>query len=232
MAGGLPPGVVDQSFDAKFLKGPVWRLDDPVQADQAVAAARVFGVRLISARLDPAQDLSARGFRRIETLVTYEGPLDPTAQTPPGIRAGRPEDAPACAEIAVRAFTLDRWHADPRIPDPAADAFKRAWVENDVRGRADAVLIAEDAGGAVEGFLLVLERRDAAVIDLIAVDDRAQRRGVGRRLLTALSAACADRRRVGRAGTQETNHAACRLYESAGWRVVDRKVTWHWTPDD
>ncbi|MEQ8601989.1 MAG: GNAT family N-acetyltransferase [Marivibrio sp.] len=231
MAGGLPSGVVDQPFDAQFLKGPVWRLIDPQAAAAAVTAAKVFGVQLIVARLDPVQDLSPFGFRRVETLVTYEGALDPQTAELEGVRRGEPSDAGACADIAVQVFTHDRWHADPQIPNAAADAFKRAWVENDVRGRADTVLIAEGAGGGVDGFVLALERERTAIVDLIAVSPRAQGRGVGRRLLRALAAECGQRRRFGRAGTQETNLAAARLYESAGWRVADRQIGWHWTPE-
>jgi dTDP-4-amino-4,6-dideoxy-D-galactose acyltransferase len=213
------------------LKGPVWRLVDPQAAGSAVTAAKVFGVRLIAARLDPVQDLSPFGFRRVETLTTFEGALDAPTGWPDGVRRGEPSDAGACADIAVQAFTHDRWHADPQIPDTAADAFKRAWVENDVRGRADTVLIAEDERGGVDGFLLVLERERIAIIDLIAVAPKAQGRGVGRRLLQALAAECGQRRRLGRAGTQDTNLAAARLYESAGWRLADRQTGWHWTPE-
>ena len=230
MAGGLPAGVVDLPFDAQFLKGPVWRLVDPQGAAAAVTAAKVFGVQLIAARLDPVHDLSAVGFRRVETLTTFEGALDPQASWPDGVRWGEPSDAGACADIAVQAFTHDRWHADPQIPDTAADAFKRAWVENDVRGRADTVLIAEGDGRGVDGFVLVLERDRVAVIDLIAVAPKAQGRGVGRRLLQALSAECGQRLRFGRAGTQETNLAAAKLYQGAGWRLADRQTGWHWTP--
>lgn len=227
-----PDGVRDQPFDAQFMKGPVWRLEDPGQAVEAVATARPIGIRLIHGRFDPVVDLSGLGFRRIETLVTYEGPLDAAAEMPAGIRPGDPADANACREIAGAAFTHDRWHADPVIPDRAAVAFKGAWVENDLRGRADTVLIATDPADAraVQGFLLVLERRGVAVIDLIAVAPRMQGGGVGRRLMAALSAACGGRCAIGRAGTQETNLAAIRLYERCGWRLVDREITWHWTP--
>ena len=230
MVGGLPPGVSDRAFDAQFLHGPVWRLDDPTHAGEATAAARVFGVQLISARVDPAVDLGAFGFRRIETLVTYEGALDATALMPAGVRLGDGADAPACAEIAAAAFTQDRWHADPEIPARAADSFKRAWVENDVRGRADSVLVATDVEGVVQGFVLVLERESVAVIDLIAVAPSAQGQGIGRRLMAALSAQCGPRCTRGQAGTQATNTASCTLYAGAGWRWIQRQITWHWTP--
>jgi GNAT superfamily N-acetyltransferase len=220
-----PQGVSDQPFDAQFLDGPVWRLEDPRAAVEAVATARPIGIQLIHGRFDGSVDLSGLGFRRIETLVTYEGPLDPTAEMPAHVRPGAANDADACREIAAAAFTHDRWHADPKIPDRAAVAIKGAWVENDVRGRADRVLIATDPEEPrrVQGFLLVLERRGVAVIDLIAVAPRAQGHGGGKRLMQALSAECGGRCALGRAGTQETNLTAIRFYERSGWRLADRR---------
>lgn len=228
-----PDGVQEQPFDAQFLDGPVWRLTDHRRAAEAIATARAIGIRLIHARFDPVVDLGGLGFRRIETLVTYEGRLDPTQAMPEAVRLGEPSDADACREIAAAAFAHDRWHADPAIPDRAAVAFKGAWVENDLRGRADTVLIAVDPDEprSVQGFLLILERRGVAVIDLIAVAPRAQGRGVARRLMQAMSATCGVRCAMARAGTQDTNLAAIRLYERHGWRMADRQITWHWTPE-
>lgn len=225
-----PDSVTDQPFDAAFLGGPVWRLDDPADAEPVVAAARAAGVRLVFCRTDVGVDLFAAGFRRVEELVTYEKALSGAAPMPPSVRIATPEDAEPVADLAETAFRFDRWHADPHIPDFAADAFKAAWMANNVRGRADSVLLAVDEGGTVQGFNAVLLRDDTAVVDLIAVAAEAQGRGIGTSLLRAAEAHYAPRARRIRIGTQANNTTSRRLYERLDYREAAHAATWHWTP--
>jgi ribosomal protein S18 acetylase RimI-like enzyme len=226
-----------QPFDGEMLGVPVARLTVPrcvasgILAD-AVGDWRHQGLGLVSCRVPEAwhaerSALVHAGFREIETLVTYQrGPLPPPL-VPAAVRAARDDDRDACMAIAARAFRHDRYHVDPAIDDEAADRLKARWVANAFAGRAAARLVADVGHGPV-GFALGLTRGDAGLLDLIAVAPEAQGRGLGAALLAGFVAHYAGR--ATRAGTQEANRASCRLYERAGYAVVARDVTLHWTP--
>ena len=174
--------------------------------------------------------LEGNGFQAVETLVTFRHALAdvPTAE---GVEPALPAEADACIAIARHAFTRDRLHRDPRIPDAAADLVREHWVRNDLGGRADASLVVH-VEGAVVGFNLCLLEGDEAVIDLIAVDVDHQHRGIGRRLVEGALARYRGRARTMRVGTQADNTASIKLYLGTGFMETDRKITLHWINQD
>ncbi|MEX2650565.1 MAG: GNAT family N-acetyltransferase [Alphaproteobacteria bacterium] len=190
------------------------------------------GIRLVSCRVpvDWAEGMKAlvnAGFRQMEILVTQE--RDPT--TPPSrpkkVRHHAPDDRNACVGIAARAFSRDRYHLETLIGDQAADRLKAQWVANGFNERSDSILVVDEGYGPI-GFALGLIREGVAVLDLIAVKPESRKRGLGTALLDGFLAHY--RGMTARAGTQENNYAALRLYENAGFRVVARAATFHWTP--
>lgn len=227
------PVLTERSFEAEHLGGPVFDCADPERAAAAVEQARKAGAILVSCRTEGAgTHLSNAGFRKVETLVTFErktagriveGPI--TA----AVRSGGVEDIPACRRIAVAALRWDRFHADPRIDDRAADTLKADWIENDLRGRADVTFVVE-ALGNVAGFCAMLLRSDVAVIDLIAVDPDRQGQGLGRALVAAALDHYRDRVAAMQVGTQAGNPSSLNFYRSMGFEEIRRADTWHWMP--
>jgi ribosomal protein S18 acetylase RimI-like enzyme len=229
----IPKGCQEHPFDASILGRPVWSLVDLEQAANVVADAPAHQVGLIFRR-GPAQEgeiLEPAGFRKIETLVTLACPLPTEKQAlPPGIGIAQKADADAISDLAAQAFRSDRWHQDPNIPNDRADAYKAAWAHNDVMGRAGVILITLTEAGEVTGFNALLFRGDDLVIDLIAVAPSRQGQGLGHRLVQAGIAYGAGRFKTLRAGTQESNEASLRLYDSHNMQQAGRAHTWHWTP--
>ncbi|WP_161973697.1 GNAT family N-acetyltransferase [Hwanghaeella grinnelliae] len=225
--------MTERAFEAAHLGGPVFDCADTGNAVQAVSQGREAGAVLISCRTEGEGDaLAAAGFRKVETLVTLERrslkPLD--GRLGRGlVRAGGVADVPACRRVAVEALRWDRFHADPRIDDQAADALKAEWIENDLRGRADRVFVAE-VDGAVAGFCAMLLRADLAVIDLIAVAPDKQGKGIGRALVAAAVDHYREQMTAMLVGTQAGNPASVSFYKSMGFQEVKRADTWHWTP--
>lgn len=241
-----PPALIAQPFEAAFLGGPCWRLNLPPEGcepealagflrDVEAAEVALLTCRIDAGRNDLASVLEAAGLRRVERLLTLARPLEeqgPPAGTPGvTVEAGGPGDRAACGQLARVAFTSDRFHADPTIPDPAADALKARWAENALTGRADAPLVARDPAGRVIGFNMCRfdPKTRQAAIDLIAVAAEARGRGVGRALVEA-----ALRHYRGRAerllvGTQADNAASLALYRASGFEVVAEQLTYHLT---
>jgi GNAT superfamily N-acetyltransferase len=113
-------------------------------------------------------------------------------------------------DIAERAFTRDRFHADPEIPDEVADRIKRDWVDAYLRGeRGDRLLVAE-RDGRPAGFLAEMVRDGVSVIELIGVAPEARGSGAGAALVAATPA-------PSEVGTQAANVGATRFYERLGY---------------
>lgn len=226
--------MTPQPFDSAILGGPVYRaelkdvaqiptLEESIPDDAGLVSVRV--------RPDWVNVMEITRFREIERLVSFERPLSPADgdPLPDGIRLGGPDDAEACADIAGRCFSFDRYHADPMLDDAAADESKRAWARNNLTGRGDAAFIAEFRG-RVMGFNLCLRGEDWALIDLIAVAPEAQGLGLGKALVQAAIRHYAGMVPVMRVGTQTTNEASMAIYAANGFTKTDEMVTFHWTP--
>ena len=232
---GFP--VDELSFEAGFLNCPVWRLRDAGAAAETVLEARKRNVGLILCRLPEDAALAGRldqaGFRKVEVLVTLACPVQ-KREMPMGVSLSErsEEDALACSKIGRSAFRYDRFHADPRIDDAAADALKATWVANSVRGRADSILLYRDADHRIAGFNACLydENSRSAIIDLIGIGIGSQRKGIGTRLIDGMHAHYFGRAEEIRLGTQLANEASIAFYRRNGFEEVKREQTWHWMP--
>lgn len=132
-------------------------------------------------------------------------------QTPTTVRRASQRDLDAIDRIEQRSFAQDR--------------FPRRNLRRVLQSPASLFLIA-DADGAPAGYAMLLFRRGASVARLysIAVDPGFRGRGVGERLLNAAQAAAAgrgaDRLRL---EFRPSNSAAQRLYERAGFALLERR---------
>lgn len=233
------PQVTVSAFESSFFGGPVWRYtpDGAFAPAECAAAAASEDVRLVSCRIPSESDralvsaIEQAGFRRIEELVTLRRPVEPAPKALRDVAPAREGDGEACVAIAVAAFRQDRYHADPRIPDEVADAIKAAWVRNDIAGRADLSLVARTPDRSLAGFNLLVRDGDEAVIDLIAVSPATWKSGYGKALVAAGLQAYAGSVETMRVGTQASNTVSLALYQSLGFRIVDRQLTYHLVPD-
>lgn len=248
---GALGGWAPLAWDSEVLGVRVGRCTSPVwwgggEVDAALGAVTAAasqcadgaGIDLLILRTD-ARDatlprlLAGEGYWLADTLVTFLADPREAAdgEGGAGVDAARADDLPTLREIA-RAFRTGHFHADPRIGRARADGLYVRWVENSLAGRADAFLVARDDDGRPLGFLTC--RLAAAygpphgVIELVAVDRRAQGQRVGRRLVDAslrwFAQAGAGSVEV---GTQVDNLAAVHLYQRAGFRAAAFSHTFH-----
>lgn len=190
-----------------------------------------------------AENLRKDGWREVEVLETWAGTLwkpqmsDLTTDTlyPIG-RLAIPADMPACIDIARRAFIHDRLHRDPEVPKEVADQAKEDWVRRIFGSRYGPRMWVAETERKLSAFAAVKhwrgdDRNDfGAVVDLIAVDPECKKtRGLGSRLLRAALEYVASGYMHVRAGTQESNTPAKKMYSSLGMRPVYRQRTFHKT---
>lgn len=233
------PVLSASPFETQFFGGPVLRLtleDEPAVAQLPEVLHPVFNDRaakLVSCRFDSSwseavRALEAFGFRKVETLVTLEGPT--SAMEGGDVEYGRQSDEQDIESIGRAAFSFDRFHADPDVPKAVADNIKGAWVVNNLRGRADANIVVRE-NGRVTGFAQCLLHGDAAIVDLIAVAPERAGRGGGARLMSYVNRHYAAKAARIRAGTQAANLRSLAMYRRLGMAAQKTETTMHWSPD-
>ena len=231
--------LVKQSFDSSILGGAVYRLDISDKTEIPAMLGMVpDDAILVSARLPTAWSRPARnsGFREIETLVYLQRDLDEKDHqhrvpdsSHPSIRFSNPDDGEFCAAIAEAVFLSDRYHADSMVSETIANQIKAAWARNEVNGRTDKTFIWEE-NGAIAGFNGCLLHDRIMTVDLIAVSQAHQGRGIGAALIEAAFSYYSGKADSVRIATQDSNIGALALYQKLGFVETARFSTLHYVP--
>lgn len=174
-------------WDSAFFGVPMARLNHVLAAEHTpdTVVAKALDATLtacldadfphVTARVDVADQrtlalLQARGFRLVDTLVTYTVPPKkrPAARvrTVGRIRDFRQDDAEAVVDIARAAYRgyRGRFQRDPHIPADRAEAFYEHWARACTTGQmADTFFVAESEGRLL-GFLAGRLRQPASTI--------------------------------------------------------------------
>jgi len=230
-------------FASEHLGVSVFRLTRPGDArDLLFGLADEPGPLMVEAKVStehPAlvANLTKLGFWLIDTNVQLDVPAAALLNVPlPNgsrswrIRDAKPDDRSALAHLVARNMVTSRYHLDPRIEPARATAFKQVWLSNFFQGRRGDGLLVADADTGVQGFLLVLEKGDQGVIDLIAVDPALRGTGVVRGLIRAWLQRAPQITRVV-VGTQVSNVASLRAYGKLGFRICATSYLLHYWRD-
>jgi dTDP-4-amino-4,6-dideoxy-D-galactose acyltransferase len=193
-----------------------------------------YELRVPCDRVDWVERLTRLGFRLVDTHLLLELPTSKAHLESPmqPIDVAIAADHSGIVDLAKRAFRYSRFHLDPQISNTVAGQIKGDWMANccDER-RGDRVLVARQADQPI-GFLAALLAQESnhlvATIDLIAVDDQARGRGIGRSLVSAFMQTYRDQCSLFRVGTQVANLPALRLYQSLGFSIVRSQYLLHY----
>ena len=209
---------------AEVLGRPVYAVDHPV----GDAPPGFYYAKVPVHEVERVREHTEDGFSVVDvnvTLVREPGTDPPPA--PVSVGPARPDQHGALLGIAESCFRYSRFHLDPRIPDELADRVKREWVRSYLERRRGVELLAAVDEGSPVGFLAVLERDGARLIDLVGVSAEAQGRGFGSALVAAFVARhAADGRRL-LVGTQIANVPSLRLYSAHGFSVDSSAYVLH-----
>lgn len=190
---------------------------------------RLLCIKIRADRIEDFNFFVGLGFQLVGTEVTFI--TDKTVQyyRPPQYHIVEVYDIvdldrhtkEAVKRVALEAFVYDRFHRDPSIDNNIANKIKSEWAGNALNGkRGDCTAVAFDPIGNPMGFLIVLEKEDKAIIDLIAVNPNAQKKGVGSDLMRWFLRKYADLSIssdfILQVGTQIDNEASIKLYKKFG----------------
>ncbi|OGX83182.1 hypothetical protein BEN47_17750 [Hymenobacter lapidarius] len=162
-------------WDTRFFGTDTYRLFTSLFEDNATTAALALAAgelrETLAARgpyyafgVVPAEDtallqaLTGDGWRLIETRLNFYCPVA-EARLPPRapVRLARPDEAIHIGRVSAASRNLyDRFHADPWFGEARADAMLARYAEAAVEGKyADAVLVPDEPGVAVDSFLAI-----------------------------------------------------------------------------
>ena len=166
--------------------------------------------------------LQQKGFRIVDVNLQYMGipNQQQSSLSSEQIRSAVKEDEHQVCKIAATEFTHNRFHRDPEISIEIAARIKHEWIANYFRGSRGDLLIVAELNKEVIGFLLLMWKFPAMIIDLIAVDAIHQNQGIAGRLIR--SAWNHRRQEVDRlsAGTQLSNPFSMAQYSRLGLELV------------
>ncbi len=213
-AGELKPleeWCADNGIDCLYF------LADP-DVPESLLAAEESGFRLVDIRISLHH---VRG--RYPSLQ-----MDETAGY--GLRALREEDIPVLMEIAGRIHQITRFWRDPGFPASRCSELYRRWLERDVTGRADRVLVCEFDGQPV-GYITCILDPDSpgcGTISLLGVHEAHRHKGMGSRLLRgAIEWFGSEGAGTVNVVTQGTNISSLRVYQEAGFLIDSVRVWFH-----
>jgi GNAT superfamily N-acetyltransferase len=197
--------------------------------DAALSKAREWEVECLVTRIDFKQKnlihlLEDNGFRLMDVSVALGKASEKTGQSLPEskeklIRPATKGDLPLLKEIARSNLRYSHFHMDPRLSQTRSNDLFACWIENDVKGRADKVLVIEDSG-KVAGFvtLNVDQNSQEALgfkigeIDLLVVSSEHQGKGLGHHLVLAGLEWLQPQVQYVEARTQLMNHPALNTF--------------------
>ena len=193
-------------------------------------AERIDCVYFLAESGDPGSVTLAEeaGYRRVDVRVTMErGNAVPEETPEPGrVRPFEVGDLPSLREIARTRHTATRFYRDPGFAREDCAALYEIWISKAYAGDAARVLVA--LAGATPAGYLTCQSGGEGKIDLVAVAESAQGKGLGRALVLEALRWFAERPLPAvSVVTQGDNAAARSLYERCGFRTRSEQVCFH-----
>jgi len=235
MSAGAPCRFLE--WDSSHFNRRIARIEGPALTAARLreiaawcAAERIDCVYFLAAPGDEAGIRLAQeaGYRRIETRVTLERENRAPDEAPDEgrVRPFSAGDLPRLREIARTRHTATRFYRDPGFPrDRCADLYE-IWISKACAGEAQRVLVA--CWGEEPVGYVTCKGNGEGRIDLIAVAEAAEGRGLGRALVSEALRWFAGRPLRGvSVVTQGDNAAARALYERCGFRARSEQVYFH-----
>ena len=128
---------------------------------------------------------TANNFELTDIRLTLERKLEDEKEanaSPQGIRFAREEDLPALRAIARTGHRDTRFYFDANFEPAKCDLLYETWIENSLRGFAQAVLVGEVDGKAAAYLTCHLKGQESQ-IGLVGVAEAHRGKGMGGKLL-------------------------------------------------
>jgi dTDP-4-amino-4,6-dideoxy-D-galactose acyltransferase len=232
-------GIKILDWDSDFLGYPVARIDSLKKGQKEwkkiLAQLKIQGVKLAYWQVQPG-NISFQKFAKenngklvdIKTtysihLAEYEYIADDSIEN-----FENKEPNQQLLNLGIQCGAYSRFSFDKNIPRKKFEELYRLWIINSVKkSMADDVLVYKFQDRMV-GLVTVYEKEKIGNIGLIGVDEEYRGRGIGKALLNAVKNYFYIKgiQKI-HVVTQGQNQAACKLYESVGFNVLEQYEFYH-----
>jgi len=172
------------------------------------------------------------GFHLVDVRVTLgrERTGWESDPAPGGVRPFQPEDLPWLRALASVSHRDSRFYYDKNLPQALCDALYATWIENSIRGYAQAVLVGKSHARPA-GYITCHGTATTGQIGLFAVAQEAQGRGLGRQLVLA-ALRWFDQHEASEVTvvTQGRNVRGQRMYQKCGFSTRSVELWYHYWP--
>lgn len=168
-------------------------------------------------------------FNLIDTNIIFEKRvnLNNKKNSKYEIRFSTLKDEKKVKELSKKSFKFSRFHLDEKIPNKLADEIKYRWTENFFKGkRGDKMIVTIDENDIV-GFLLLVEKKNNLIIDLIALDEKYYGKKIAEDMITFAENNIKNINKI-IVGTQISNIPSIRFYEKCGFRKIESNYVFHY----
>lgn len=201
---------------------------DNVGSDLTFEAKSFIDVKVSVDKISTMKVLQDLGFRLVDTNVQLRrkaGEMDDRHQS---CRFASVSDYQAVCDIAASSFTKSRFHLDPLIEKRTANLIKEEWAGNFFKGLRGKWMVVAEIEGKVVGFLQLLEKSESAiVIDLIAVENTMQGKGVAGSMISFANRECLGTQADIIVGTQISNTQSLAFYIKHDFRIMSADYVLH-----
>lgn len=221
-------------WESDFFGLSTAKLDFTVPSAETLLASQLDNYEVVQAKILASEmgrldGLSELGFSLVEGEVDFtltigieNAYLKSSLSATDIVELATADDIPLLRHAAEHVFSQSRFRA-PWYNDGDSGRFYALWIEKAVLGTFDHVcLLVKDVSGDILGFVSLKHLNDdTARIGLLAVMPEVNRRGIGRKLMSAAFIWCEQhKKRQLNVATQISNIAALNLYSRSGAAVA------------
>lgn len=170
--------------------------------------------------IDSISKLISFGFNLIETNIQLSIESSRLKFNHHDCRFALPKDKECVKKIAYESFQHSRFFKDPMISNKKASLLKSSWAENYFNGGRGDWMIVLEISNKVVGFLQLIKGKEGSlVIDLIAVKNDFQGRGLAKNMIYYAVEKCLTKSTLIKVGTQLSNIESLKFYNTLGFNI-------------
>lgn len=170
--------------------------------------------------------LKKKKFEYINKSIILKKKLGKIRQEISNIRKAKLKDRAQVQKIAIKNLNSSRFNLDNKIKKYAG-IIKSEWISNFFKKkRGDALYLVEHRN-KIAGFILLLFDRKKIIIDLIAIDKKYQRKGLGEKLIKFIEKIYYKKFKYIKVGTQSNNKKSLIFYKKNKFKISKEELVFH-----
>lgn len=159
--------------------------------------------------------LEKMGFNLMDTLITFSLKKILHGNDNGNIFLVKEQEVHEVSEISKKSYKMSHFYFNEELDIEKVDELYCNWVKN--KYKQGQKIYVHKKNEIIQGFLLVKENDKEAIIELIAVDEKFRGQNVAKNLIEFFFNENLLKKSF--VGTQISNIAAIRLYESMGYKI-------------